>query len=260
MSKELGLLTPIEKELRFNVWRKKNGIARFLFDLDDTICGTRKVFRNCMSTAYDFLAVNAPVISRDNWQKLIEETNNRLFEQFAVNPNRWNMVVEELAKLYELPAKVQEATKQIFSQIYLIPPEILEGVEQGLDFLVKVDTPIGIVTHAGEEWTWRKYNWLNLKRYVNWDDVFIVDEDKHKTSESWLRGVKYFGLKPVECAMAGDSPRSDINPAWEIGVRQCFLIKDPKQWTVHKQPVDKSVKKITNLSQIVDVIMKVTRV
>ena len=134
MSKELELLTPIEKELRFNVWRKEKGINRFLFDLDDTICGTRKVFRDCMSMAYDFLGSNAPIISKDKWQRLIEETNNRLFEQFAVNPNRWNMVVDELTKLYELPTSVQETTKQIFSQIYLIPPEILEGVEEGLGF------------------------------------------------------------------------------------------------------------------------------
>jgi len=250
MSKELELLTPIEKELRFNVWRKEKGINRFLFDLDDTICGTRKVFRDCMSMAYDFLGSNAPIISKDKWQRLIEETNNRLFEQFAVNPNRWNMVVDELTKLYELPTSVQETTKQIFSQIYLIPPEILEGVEEGLGFLTKVEAPIGIVTHAGSEWTWRKYNWLDLKRFVSWDDIFIVDENKHKTSKSWLDAVRYFGLKPEECAAAGDSPRSDINPAWEIGIRQCFLVEDPKQWAVHNQPVDKSVRKISNISQI----------
>lgn len=43
MPVEFGL-TPIEKELRFGSWCKKSGVARFLFDLDDTICGTREVF------------------------------------------------------------------------------------------------------------------------------------------------------------------------------------------------------------------------
>ncbi|MCX6705547.1 MAG: HAD family hydrolase [Candidatus Woesebacteria bacterium] len=254
MSKEFGLLTPIEKELRFNVWRKEKGIARFLFDLDDTICGTRKIFNNCINMASNFLGVNAPVISNDAWNSLIEETNNGLYEQFGVNPNKWNMIVDKLAKLHELPVAVQETTRSIFSQIFWTSPEMLEGGKEGLDFLVKVGVPIGIVTHAGSEWTWRKYNWLDLKRFVSWDDIFTVDQDKHKTSESWREAVKYFGLKPEECAAVGDSPRSDINPAWKAGIRQCFLVEDPKQWTVQNQSVDESVRKITNLSQIVDVI------
>ena len=131
---------------------------------------------------------------------------------------------------------------------------MLEGAEEGLNFLTKIDTPIGIVTHGGSEWTWKKYNWLDLKRFVAWDDIYIVDENKHKTSESWREAVKYFGLKPEESAVIGDSPRSDINPACQIGVRQCFLIEDPKQWSVHNEPVNENVRKISNLSQIVDVI------
>lgn len=254
MSKELGSLTPIEKELRFNVWCKKNGIARFLFDLDDTICGTRKVFMSYMGMAYDFLEADAPMLSRDEWKTIIETTNDKLFEKVAVIPDRWNMVVDELARLYKLPTNVQEKTKQIFAQIYLTPPEILEGVEEGLGFLTRTGTPIGVVTHAGSGWTWRKYNWLDLKRFVSWDDIYIVDERKHKTSESWREAVRYFGLKPEECAAVGDSPRSDINPAWEAGIRQCFLVEDPKQWSVHNQVIDKSVRKIANLSQIVNVI------
>lgn len=254
MSKELGLLTPIEKELHFNVWCKENGVARFLLDLDDTICATRQVFRVCMNTAFDYLGVNVPEVSRDGWQKLIEETNNKLFEQIAVNPNRWGILVDELAKSHGLSTKIQEDTKQIFAQIYLTPPTMMKGVDEGLGFLTKVGIPVGIVTHADPEWTWRKFNWLDLKRFVKWDDIFVVDQNKHKTSESWQQAIEYFHLKPEQCAVVGDSPRSDINPAWSIGVRQCFLVKDPNQWSVHNQSVNESVREIENLSQIVNVI------
>jgi len=37
-------LSPIEKELRFNDWRKNNNIKLFLLDLDDTLCDTQSVF------------------------------------------------------------------------------------------------------------------------------------------------------------------------------------------------------------------------
>ena len=129
---------------------------------------------------------------------------------------------------------------------------MLEGASEGLDFIKKVGLPIGIVTHANPEWTWKKYNWLGLKRFVNWDDIFIVDENGHKTAESWRRAISYFGQSPDQCAVVGDSPRSDINPAWEIGVKHCFLVEDRKQWAIHKQPVDPSVKIIHRLDQIAE--------
>ncbi|MDO8340491.1 MAG: hypothetical protein Q7T59_00780, partial [Candidatus Woesebacteria bacterium] len=97
MAKEVCLLSPIEKELRFGEWCKVNNIQRFLFDLDDTICPTRQVFRDFMSQVYDFLATHASVISREQWKNEIEVTNNRLFEKLGVNPNRWDFVVDELS-------------------------------------------------------------------------------------------------------------------------------------------------------------------
>jgi FMN phosphatase YigB (HAD superfamily) len=243
MSTELRHLTPIEKELRCSQWCRSEGIKRFLFDLDDTICPTRSVFREVMSQAYDFLAANAPVVSREKWKEEVETTNNRLFEELGVNSNRWNHVVDELAGKYFLSEDIKQKTKQVFQLIYTTPLAMVEGAEAGLGFIKKMEIPIGIVTHAGLEWTWKKYNWLALRRFIEWDDVFIVDENKHKTSESWVQAIRYFGLSAEECAVVGDSPRSDINPAWEAGVRHCFLVEDPRQWSVHNQPVDPSVKK-----------------
>jgi FMN phosphatase YigB (HAD superfamily) len=255
MSIELEHLTPIEKELRFSQWCKKEGIKRFFIDLDDTICPTRSVFKSVMSQAYDFLETNAPIISREKWKEEVETTNNRLFEELGVNPNRWNYTVDELTEKHLLSGGVNQEAKRIFQLIYSTPLEMLEGAEEGLEFIKKVEMPIGIVTHASKKWTWKKYNWLDLKRYLDWDDVFIVDENKHKTSESWQQAIRYFKLRAEECAVVGDSPRSDINPAWETGVRHCFLVEDPRQWSIHKQPVNPSVNRINNLTKIPDVVL-----
>ncbi len=259
MSTELRYLTPIEKELRFSQWCKDEEIKRFLFDLDDTICPTRQVFREVMSQAYDFLATSTPVVSREKWKEEIETINNRLFEKLGVNSNRWNHVVDELAGRYFLGEEVKQKTKQIFQLIYTTPLAVMEGAEEGLMFIKETGISIGIVTHAGPEWTWKKYNWLGLKRFVEWDDVFMVDENKHKTSESWAQAIRYFGLSVGECAVVGDSPRSDINPAWEVGVRHCFLVEDPGQWSVHNQPVDLGVKRISHLGQIAEVVLSSKR-
>lgn len=246
--------TPIEKELRFSLWCRNNGIKRFLLDKDDTICGTKEVYRDKINLASNFLGKNVPILSRDQWKEMIETYNNNFYEKYAVDPHKWDMVVDELDKLYKLPEKVVDNVKQIFSQIFLTPPEMLKGSEEGLAFLVKTNMPIGIVTHADREWTRKKYDWLNLERYINWDEIYTVDVKKHKTSESWLNAIRYFGLKPEECAVVGDSPRTDINAAWDIGVKNCFWVKRPNQWITQNQQINDRVRIIENLSQIIDVI------
>lgn len=132
---------------------------------------------------------------------------------------------------------------------------MLEGAEEGLTFIKKTGIPMGIVTHASRKWTKKKFEWLNLDRFLVWDDVFVVNQDTHKTSKSWQEAIQYFRLKPSKCAVVGDSPRSDINPAWEAGVRHCFLVENPGLWSIHNQPVDPSVYKISHLGQIADAVL-----
>lgn len=245
-----------ERETRFSEWCDKEGIKRFLFDLDDTICPTREVFRSIMSQAYGYLVDKAPTLSREEWQEEIETINNRLFEKLGVRSSRWDYVVDELDEKHTLGEGVVDEVKEIFQQIYTTPIPMFEGAEEGLGFIKNVGVPIGIVTHAGEEWTAKKYEWLDLGRFVDWESIYIVDEEGHKTSESWMQAIAHFGLEVGNCAVVGDSPRSDINPVWELGVKHCFLVNDSKQWTVHNQPVDNTVMRIDHLNQIPDVVFE----
>ena len=255
MSKE-QLPNPTERKTRFVQWCKDEGIEKFLFDLDDTVCSTREVFMDFMSQAYDHLASNAPHIAREKWEEEIKIINNRLFEKMGVSPNRWNLAVDELAEKYSLGGEINQETKRIFQLIYTTPLVLKNNAEEGLAFVKESEIPMGFVTHAGEAWTWKKYDWLGLNRFVSKNDFFIVDENGHKTSESWTQAIDYFGLAPNQVAIAGDSPRSDINPAWEVGVKHCFLVEDKNQWSVHKQPVHQNVKKISHLNQIAEAILE----
>lgn len=254
MSKEDDRLNSSETQIYFKEWCRREGIQRFLFDLDDTLCPTRAVFKSVMSQAFDFLATNTSIITREKWQEDIETINNRLFEKMGVNSNRWNFVVDELSEKYLLDNLLSIKVKRIFQLIYSTPLSMTDGADEGLQFIKKSGIPIGIVTHAGKDWTMKKYDWLNLERFIIRDDIFIVDENGHKTSDSWLQAILYFGLNSGQCAVVGDSPRSDINPAMQAGVKHCFLVEDPNQWSVHNQPVHESVKKINSLKQIIDMI------
>lgn len=253
MQVESPHLSPIEKELRFNDWRRNNNIQLFLLDLDDTLCDTQSVFNRQISLACNYLASNPPLLENNVWEKEIRSINDTFFEKYGVNPSRWNLVIDTLSPKYLLHSDVSHHAKEIFQNIYTTPLDYKIGAKKGLDFLKKTETPIAIVTHANKDWTFRKYNWLNLKDYLSWDDIYIVDENNHKTADSWQSALNYFKIKASDCAVVGDSPRSDINPAWKMGIKHCFWIKNSNLWSIHQQPVPPETIIINNLSEIANI-------
>ncbi len=254
MQVETFHLSPVEKELRFSDWCRNNHIQLFLLDLDDTICDTQSIFAEQISKACKYLVDNSPLLEKSGWEKEIRSINDKLFEQYGVNPSRWNLVVDRLSAKYLLHTKIDSHTKEIFKDIYTTPLQFKTGAKEGLDFFKKTDTPIAIVTHANKDWTWRKYNWLGLNQYLDWDDIFIVDEDSHKTADSWQSALNYFKIKACKCTVVGDSPRSDINPATSIGINHSFLVKNSNSWTVQQQEVPEQTMIINNLSEIASIV------
>lgn len=233
-------VSPVEQELAFGRWCQNNGIEMVLADGDDTLWKTVPIFRQQMNLAYDMLAETG-IMSREQWKVTVEKINNELFEVHAVNPKRWKYVVDEL-KTFGIDKKMARKVRETFLKVYKTPPKFIEETENGLGFLDRVGMRIGIVTHANTDWTWRKYKeWLRLDRFLRWDHVYTIDENGHKTVESWLKAMQYFGAKPENCAVIGDSPRSDINPVTELGVRRCFLVQNGDIWSIHQQPVNEQV-------------------
>lgn len=244
-------LSPVEKELRFKEWCQRNGVKRFLFDGDDTLWSTGIIFRQFLSQSYDYLS-SITAVPQKVWEDRISQIDNNFFEKYGVNFERYNFVMEELAGVYNLPESVWLHASSILKQIYYTPPKFLEGAEKTLDFIKKTKEPFGIVTHANHDWTARKYHWLNLKRFLDWDDIFIIDENGHKTEAEWKKATEYFGCQPNEVVVVGDSPRSDINPAQKLGVRHLFLVEGSiPRWSIHNQEIDPQVMVIKDLTGLI---------
>lgn len=229
--------SPVEQELGFVNWCKEKNVTMVLADGDDTLWSTGPIFNKQMEKCYDLLTQTG-LLNRETWKNEIETINDRFFENHGVNPIRWNNVIQELSK-FGLDNIVLKEAKSILAKIYQTPPVFIKDTESGLDFINKVNIPFGIVTHANAEWTKRKFDWLKLNRFINLDDIYIIDENSHKNEETWLSAMDYFKVKPENCLVIGDSPRSDINPVCRLGVQNCFLIQNEYDvWTVHQQPVD----------------------
>jgi len=244
-------VSPIEQELSFRAWCGEKDIRMILLDGDETQWQTEWIYRKQMGICYDLLAETG-IMSREEWKKKVVVINNELFETHGVNPEKCNIIVERLADNYPIDKNIQNKAKNILAEIYHIPPKFIDGTEEGLKFLKKSGIPMGIVTHAGVEWTWRKYNWLQLQRFYSWDDIYTVDENGHKTIDSWRKAMRYFGTEPKYCLVGGDSPRTDINPVCELGVEHCFLVENPSEiWSIHQQPMDEiKTRKIKSINDL----------
>lgn len=233
-------VSSVEQELAFGVWSREREIKLVLADGDDTLWETIPIFIERMGECAEFLA-RAGILTRDEWLKEMERINNLLFATYGVNPKKMDMVVEQLGQR-GLDGRVQGEAKKILAAIYQTSPEFIEGTEAGLEFLKRTGMPMGIVTHAGREWTWEKYKeWLRLDRFFDWENVFLVDENGHKTKDSWRAAMKYFGVEPENCLVVGDSPKSDINPVNDLGVRYSFLVRNPYGiWSIYQEPIDEN--------------------
>lgn len=220
------LRDPIVGETREVLGEK--GIEVILFDLDDTLIYTSEIFIRYMEEFAGVVAKETG-IEVSLVMKALEEINNDEYKRMGVNPSRWSVVVERLAK--ELGG-VEEIKKHldILKQIYLDEPRTREGVKATLGVLKETGVKMGLVTHANVEWTYRKLNHLGLWNYF--EEVVIVDENGHKKSEDWMRGIKGMGVAPENCLVVGDSLGGDIRPADEIGARTMWM---PSPWSVYRE-------------------------
>lgn len=246
-------LSSIEQEIYFTKWAHDHGIKQFLFDLDNTICGTTQIFDIYVKQIIDHLSTVQPLLTPKQWRDEFESASNESFEKNGVNPDQYKLLFDNLCAKFNLGKPTNDILKSTFQKIYDTPVTFLDGAEKTLKFLKKIDIPTGIVTHANQAWTYKKYQWLDLQRYLNWEDIYIVNENGHKTSESWQDAIKYFHLLPQECAVVGDSPRTDVNPANQIGVKYCFLVENQLSWSVHQQPIHPDIRRIKNLPQIIQI-------
>jgi len=245
-------LSNIEKELRFRKWCSNKKIKRFLLDLDDTISLTGEVFSLKKSQCANYLAEYYSQLNSHQWLVLLNEYNNKYFESCGVNPNIWTGIISEIGKQYSLSRQVCQSAEEIIMGIYYTPLSFTPGAEKCLGFLKRADIQFGIVTHANIPWTDRKYQWLRLDRFIPRDAIYVIDENGHKTPERWREAIRYFNIKLNNCAVVGDSPRSDINPALENGVSHCFLVGDGNGWSIHNHEIKSPVNRISQLDNLID--------
>ncbi len=137
-----------------------------------------------------------------------------IFKQFNAYPNA--IVLDDIKKTYE-------------SAIFQIPPNLINGIEDFLIKLKKMNLKITILSDAGRTpgWALREtLNRLNISKYF--DRMFFSDETGYikpnKNSFNYL--TKEFDLKKHEIVHIGDSIEKDIMGAKDFGINYIHFSKN----------------------------------
>jgi len=200
-----------------------------VFDADDTLWENNIYFERAFDAFADYLAHSSltPQQVRDVLDE-IETANNKIHGYGTLNFARnLRQCYEHLAErdVSEVDLKTVVGFAE---QILECPMEVIDGVPETLEYLAsRHDLTLFTKGHPEEQK-------LKIDRSglgVWFGHTAIV---KEKDAPAYRALVEERGLDPERTWMIGNSPKSDINPALDAGLRAVF-VPHAFTWVLEKQ-------------------------
>jgi len=189
-----------------------------ILDADDTLWENNIYFERAFDEFVDFLAHSSmsPLEVRAVLDE-IETVNNKVHGYGTANFARnlrecYHKLVEREIQAEDL-ARVMSFAEQIVHH----PIEVIPGVEETLEYL-SVRHDLTLFTKGNPEEQKLKLDRSGLAIYFG--HTAIV---KEKDAVSYAALIQQRRLDPERTWMVGNSPKSDINPALEVGIGAVFV-------------------------------------
>jgi putative hydrolase of the HAD superfamily len=200
-----------------------------MIDADDTLWENNIYFEAAFEEFVEFLE-HSTLDAREIRAVLdeIELANSRVHGYGSLNFGRnLQQCYERLAER-EIQAQDLETVKGFAARILEQPLELIEGVEETLEYLAsRHDLTLFTKGHPEEQ----KMK-IDRSGVAPWfGHTAIV---KEKDVASYRRLVEERRLPPERSWMIGNSPKSDINPALEAGLNAVF-VPHARTWTLERQ-------------------------
>jgi putative hydrolase of the HAD superfamily len=206
-----------------------------LFDFDDTLIDTNKVFTNAN------YKISKIISKRDKkpFKEVSEDFSKATLEahiKFHVNPEKeWPEVIRIFSQKYELSQIQKEEIINILNSIYSTPVETFPDTIDTLKNLKRLGFNLYLVTHASKEYTDFKLVNSKIDKYIK--DIFLVSVDEAKGVKHWKEALKQFNVNPKECIAVGDNVKGDIISADEVGIEKKFWFDSKSGWSHYKEGV-----------------------
>lgn len=184
----------------------------------------KKIFDYLLFLNISFEEVKKAYESMSVW---LFETQNKTLR--SINTTKQIFYIFKQFNAYPNPIVLNDIKKTYESAIFQIPPSLVDGVEELLIKLKKLNLKIAILSDAGRTpgWALREtLNRLNISKYF--DKMFFSDEigyvKPNKNSFKCL--IKEFNVKKEEVVHIGDSLEKDIIGAKNFGINYIHFSKE----------------------------------
>jgi putative hydrolase of the HAD superfamily len=214
-----------------------------LIDADDTLWENNVFFEQ---TIEEFLTLAEPLgYSRDYARRILNETERRNIRQHGYGVQSFGRSLEDsYMKLAGQMAqrRTVEQIHELVAGLEKIPPKLMEGVPDTLDYLAgrhrlilftkgQAAEQAGKVERSGLQKFFAAIEIVNEKDAPTY--AGLVDTHKIVKSHGW---------------MVGNSPRSDINPALQAGLNAVF-IPHHDTWALEHEELQSGMGRLLVLSQ-----------
>ena len=206
---------------RFDRW----GVDMVLFDVDNTLIDTSKMYREKMRGYCRFLEDKSGYDS-EKLADMYFEAIYSMRHEFNVTPAIMEYPARILARRVGVDGEELEAQISKILEIYDSTPDDFEGAVEQVRRVRDAGVDTAVVTHAEERWTFDKLkNFRGLfKQRVS------TPIDEAKDSQAWFEGMERLGVEPQNVMIVGDSISSDIVPGLQLGVTKLVWISGGKKW------------------------------
>ncbi len=217
-----------------------------LIDADDTLWENNVFYEK---TIDHFISLAEPLgYSREYIRRILNETERRNIRQHGYGVRSFGQSLEQTYMKLAGNLARREILAQVarmVSELEQTPPQILDGVPETLAYLSERHRLI-LFTKGEPAEQAAKVERSGLQRFF--EAIEIVSE-KDVTTYQGL--VKQHRIVKSHGWMVGNSPRSDINPALQVGLNAVF-IPHPATWALEQTEVVSGAGKLLILSSFRD--------
>ncbi|HYL10067.1 MAG TPA: HAD family hydrolase [Candidatus Acidoferrales bacterium] len=205
--------------------------STLLIDADDTLWENNVFFEKLIE---DFITLTEPAgYARDYIRRVLNETERRNIRQYGYGVRSFGRSLEETyLKLAGSMAR-RETLATIHDRVVELertPPHILDGVPETLAYLTERHRLI-LFTKGEPAEQAAKVERSGLQGFFEF--IEIVAEKDHITYRSLVNKHK---IVKSHGWMVGNSPRSDINPALQVGLNAVY-IPNANTWMLEHEEV-----------------------
>jgi putative hydrolase of the HAD superfamily len=229
-------------------------MLNFIFDLDDTLLSTEQHFSRAQQ---EFLAeLERLGFNRDICLQIFIETDFGNVERWGFTPKRF---YTSMGETYEILCRhahaapdsaIRRQLEDIGRGVFDESPRIMKGALQVLQTLKDYGDQLFLWTKGDNEIQLRKLAFNSLEQHFR--QIYIFEQ---KTAAELLSIVKQHHLALADTWVVGDSIRSDINPALEIGANAIWL--DVNSWSYERvEPLREDFCKISNIEELLAIYPK----